>query len=207
MMLKFLVLYFCGLHVQCLGQISVSTTETVDEQIEVQDTGAPETEVVQDEDVILLLDDSTSKIEREEDEEGEVVFPGFESLTDFQWQNRLVLVFTPSEDFSSLQEQRRVIECNQRGYQDRSLRVIEVIGNQVKLDGVQIDSPPASEMRLRFGVSNDQFQTVLIGLDGGSKLVSKGVLSAEFLFDEIDVMPMRRQQISSQGFSVPGVDC
>eukprot|EP01024_Parvocaulis_polyphysoides_P059458 TRINITY_DN6429_c0_g1_i1.p2 TRINITY_DN6429_c0_g1~~TRINITY_DN6429_c0_g1_i1.p2 ORF type:complete len:132 (-),score=15.76 TRINITY_DN6429_c0_g1_i1:784-1122(-) len=109
MMLKFLVLYFCGLHVQCLGQISVSTTETVDEQIEVQDTGAPETEVVQDEDVILLLDDSTSKIEREEDEEGEVVFPGFESLTDFQWNSvellNVISVAIKIDHFGQLRQQ------------------------------------------------------------------------------------------------------
>eukprot|EP01026_Neomeris_dumetosa_P026009 TRINITY_DN21301_c0_g1_i1.p2 TRINITY_DN21301_c0_g1~~TRINITY_DN21301_c0_g1_i1.p2 ORF type:complete len:180 (+),score=19.41 TRINITY_DN21301_c0_g1_i1:242-781(+) len=152
----------------------------------------------------LVAGDSIPQIEETSQES---VYPGFDNLSEFRWSNRLVIVFAPSYDSELLQRQRKVIRCNQRGYQDRDLRVIEVIGNEVRLDGLLIDSPSAVELRIRFGVSNDEFQSRLIGRDGGSKVVTEGVLESDFLFDQIDVMPMRRQEIASQGFSVPSVDC
>eukprot|EP01025_Chloroclados_australasicus_P054610 TRINITY_DN647_c0_g2_i7.p3 TRINITY_DN647_c0_g2~~TRINITY_DN647_c0_g2_i7.p3 ORF type:complete len:217 (+),score=27.64 TRINITY_DN647_c0_g2_i7:94-651(+) len=135
------------------------------------------------------------------------IAPGFDDIGDFRWQNRLVIVFAPSEDSSLLKQQRANIDCNQQGYKDRTLRVIEVVDDEVFLDGQIVDSPPANDLRIQFGAFQQEFQAILIGLDGGVKLAMEGVLTSDLLFSEIDVMPMRRQEILNQGFAVPSIDC
>ena len=50
-------------------------------------------------------------------------------------------------------------------------------------------------MRARYSVEDNQFATVLIGKDGGEKLRRDGLMPTDTLFDTIDAMPMRRDEI------------
>lgn len=60
----------------------------------------------------------------------------------------------------------------------------------------------ASEIGAGFGVKSQQFRTILVGKDGGIKLNSDKPLDACALFNLIDTMPMRRQEMRAKGYSV-----
>ncbi|MCB1510262.1 MAG: DUF4174 domain-containing protein [Hyphomicrobiaceae bacterium] len=55
--------------------------------------------------------------------------------------------------------------------------------------------PGAAALRQPYGVNAGQFQAVLVGKDGGSKLRSAQPISARRLFGLIDAMRMRQQDM------------
>jgi hypothetical protein len=54
------------------------------------------------------------------------------------------------------------------------------------------------KLRETYRVENDTFATILIGKDGGEKLRSSKAISVSNIFDEIDAMPMRQDEMESR---------
>jgi hypothetical protein len=50
-------------------------------------------------------------------------------------------------------------------------------------------------LRKKFGVTADEFEVILIGKDGTVKLRSKAAVSTSALFQLIDAMPMRQEEM------------
>ncbi|UZK69909.1 DUF4174 domain-containing protein [Sphingomonas sp. S1-29] len=109
------------------------------------------------------------------------------SLDSLQWERRVLIVFAPSRDDSDLASQRRLLD--KRAMAERDLHVIEVVGDSVS--GVRDD---AGRLRQRYGVSEREFQAVLLGKDGGLKLRRADPIAMALLSDTIDAMPMRRAE-------------
>ena len=68
-----------------------------------------------------------------------------------------------------------------------------------KGSSVLADKPLSAEsaemLRRRFEIEKDSFVVILIGKDGGVKMVREDRLSLQEVFDRIDSMPMRRQEM------------
>ncbi|UUL83556.1 DUF4174 domain-containing protein [Sphingomonas qomolangmaensis] len=109
------------------------------------------------------------------------------SLYSLQWERRVLIVFAPSRDDPDLASQRRLLDKNAMA--ERDLHVIEVIGDSVS--GVR---DYAGRLRQRYGVSEREFQAVLLGKDGGLKLRRTDPIAMSLLSDTIDAMPMRRAE-------------
>jgi hypothetical protein len=73
---------------------------------------------------------------------------------------------------------------------ERDLILIKVTG-----DTVRGASDRAADLRRRFGVRAGAFRVVLIGKDGGVKIEAAAPLPARRLFETIDAMPMRRDEM------------
>ena len=99
-------------------------------------------------------------------------------LRHFQWKNRVLLLFAPSETDAVLKEQTALIEAHATGFQDRDLIVFVV--------------PAHAPWWERFHADAGRFTVVLIGKDGGEKLRQTSLLQPEKLFQVVDSMPMRR---------------
>ena len=115
----------------------------------------------------------------------------------YRWQRRLLLVFAPVPQDPRLAAQRIRVAEDSSGFRDRDLTVIEVVERSVLIDRAPVRRLDSFALRSLFEVDEDEFATVLIGKDGGEKLRHEGLMPTDLLFDTIDRMPMRRQEMKS----------
>jgi len=117
-------------------------------------------------------------------------------LDEYVWKNRLVLSFVPTSADTRARRQRDQRRYAPDEWSDRNLLLIEVgPGNRVTVDGrtrVELD---AGHLRRRFAVDTGAYAAILVGKDGGEKLRQAAAIRNGELFDVIDAMPMRRQEM------------
>jgi hypothetical protein len=119
-------------------------------------------------------------------------------LDRYEWHNRLLLVFSPSED----DERYRRTESNVRAeacrLDDRDLVVgwLPLTG-EARLGRDPISEDDRQSLRDRYRVQPGDFTVVLIGKDGTEKDRTRDVPDLDGLFGLIDSMPMRRQEMSA----------
>ena len=117
-------------------------------------------------------------------------------LTQFQWKNRLLLIFAPDVNDEFFQKLQGEIIAQKAGVEDRDLVVFEVLErgpsrmNKALLDQKKVDS-----IRRLFSVPQRSFRIILIGKDGGIKLKQDDQIDLETIFEFIDSMPMRKDEI------------
>ena len=116
-------------------------------------------------------------------------------LKSVQWKNRPLLVFAPSPGHPLLAKQRAEIRRVKSGLIERDMIVVEIIGNSLRTVVGRSPSGGAVAFRRHYGIGSDAFRIILVGKDGGRKLVSSNVVSSRKLFGLIDSMPMRRDEI------------
>ncbi|MEL6319959.1 MAG: DUF4174 domain-containing protein [Cyanobacteria bacterium J06626_14] len=120
-------------------------------------------------------------------------------LSNYLWENRLLLVFAPSETTPAYQQQMQIFADVQAGFVDRDLLLIELLtdGNS-RLDEEPIAQEDAAAVRSRYGIAPDAFVVMLIGKDGTQKRQDTEPVAAEVIFSAIDAMPMRQQEMRQQ---------
>ncbi|MEM8855113.1 MAG: DUF4174 domain-containing protein [Pseudomonadota bacterium] len=120
-------------------------------------------------------------------------------LSSVRWEYRPLLIFTPSEDDPRLSRQTTRLADDAYGMRDRRLAVYVVERRRVfTLFGAPAPQASAKLLRRRFGVADETFKVVLVGLDGGAKLTASEPVDAAQLFDRIDGMPMRRRELEQR---------
>lgn len=97
---------------------------------------------------------------------------------------RPLYIFAPTANDTQLAAQRVIIAARAGGFAERDVPITEVVG--------------ASALRSRFGVPVGTFKVVLVGKDGGVKLISPKPVSAAEIFALIDAMPMRRDEMRAR---------
>ena len=86
-------------------------------------------------------------------------------------QPRRLYAYAPTASDPALIRQRTLIDAAHAGMAERDLVLIEVIGKR------------------------PHFEAVLVGKDGGEKLRTDTPITPERLFETVDAMPMRRQEM------------
>lgn len=121
------------------------------------------------------------------------------SLNNYQGKNRLLLVFAPSEQDSAYQTQKQLILGHQSQFDERDLRLIEVFANgKSHVDNQAINAASAARLRDRFHVSKDEFCIILVGKDGYEKRRDRTPIELARIFNQVDQMPMRQQEMRKQ---------
>ena len=117
-------------------------------------------------------------------------------LTQFQWKNRLLFLFAPDRShpfFKHIQSQ--IIEQKSE-VEDRDLVIFSVLlQGPSQMNTTAIDSQKADSIRDRFAVPPNAFRLILIGKDGGIKLKRNDQVDLAEVFELIDSMPMRRNEM------------
>ena len=117
-------------------------------------------------------------------------------LREFLWNNRVLLVFAPHSSDTNFLQQSKMVKSNEAGFVDRDMVVIEIIANRVFAQKHPLKFRYlASSYRAKFGVSEREFRTFLLGKDGHIKYKSSLASDPCHLFRLIDSMPMRRKEI------------
>ena len=107
------------------------------------------------------------------------------SLASYQWKSRVLVVTAPTRQDDGLTAQRRIFEQNAAGMAERQIVLIEAVG----------DDERARAIRGQLGVGDKAFKVILVGKDGNAAVSSDRPLAAQDLFNRVDAMPMRRDEI------------
>lgn len=105
-----------------------------------------------------------------------------ETLDAYRWEARPVLIFADTADDPSLISASQAMVNAAEALMERDIVVM-------------IDPDPSAEGAIRQGLEIDGFTMVLVGKDGGVKMRSDGPIAVETLFETIDAMPMRKQEM------------
>lgn len=120
-------------------------------------------------------------------------------LSDYQWQNRILLVFAPSTDSSQYRQQMQVWQADEAGTGNRDLKLVQILGTgESQVDGRSLNSASVEKLRQQFGITPEEFAVILVGKDGTEKQRSQTPLDLAGLFRTIDAMPMRQQEMRSR---------
>ena len=83
--------------------------------------------------------------------------------------------------------------------QDRDMLVFQIINNAgvINLNG-STSKLTGDKFRKKYQVQSNDYRVILIGKDGGEKMRSHKVISVNEIFNEIDAMPMRQNEMASK---------
>jgi hypothetical protein len=116
-------------------------------------------------------------------------------LSDYQWKNRIILVFG-SSSLPEVENQLHEFRSDPMGIMERDLLIMHITENKVR-SIMDVNSIPllADHVRAQFGIQPGTYRCLLIGKDGGVKLDKSTLISNKYLFSVIDSMPMRRREM------------
>jgi Domain of unknown function (DUF4174) len=105
-------------------------------------------------------------------------------LSNLRWKERILVVVGPATQANAA-AQNRIFKDAAKGMSERDVTLIDASG----------PDPRSVAIRKSLSVDNDRFAVFLVGKDGNVALSSEKPLSADYLFQRIDAMPMRRDEI------------
>lgn len=118
-----------------------------------------------------------------------------QDLKDHQWEDRLVLVLADNKDKQNFQKQLAELQKDREALKERKLVIYQILPDKFTT-GLKAESwKNNSELYHKYKTNNQDFQVLLIGLDGSIKLEQSAVLSLKKLFSTIDSMPMRQSEM------------
>lgn len=116
-------------------------------------------------------------------------------LKSYQWKNRLLLVFADNENNPAYQKQMQLFQGQQADFSERDLLLVEILTEGTsRASGKAIDEADVTKVQSRFQSPQD-FRVILIGKDGTEKRTDSKPVEAKVIFNEIDAMPMRQQEM------------
>jgi Domain of unknown function (DUF4174) len=114
------------------------------------------------------------------------------------WKERVVIVFAPSDADPRLAEQRAALAADPGGMAERKVISYEVVGTrEVSKEGRPLGAEAAADFRERFNAPVEEFEVIVIGLDGLVKQRDVEVVDSGELFELIDSMPVRQAEMKS----------
>ena len=117
-------------------------------------------------------------------------------LDQFKWKNRLLFIFAPQEGDAFAQALQNEILTQPDEISERDLVVFNIFETGPSyMDTTRIDPQTAAAIRTRFAAPPGQFTCILVGKDGGIKLRQDALVKLEEVFNLIDAMPMRREEM------------
>ena len=104
-------------------------------------------------------------------------------LSSYRYRARVLVVVADDRADPRFERQRAWLAGSQVGRRERRLEVVTIVGDGAAVRRA-LGIPPGAG-----------FRVLLLGLDGGVKLVRRTPLSIAEVFAAIDAMPMRREEL------------
>jgi hypothetical protein len=124
-----------------------------------------------------------------------------QSLNQYQWKARPLLVFTPGPDDPLFVEQMQLLGAAKEELDERQITIILITPEgEHENTGLFTEQSKSEFFYDYFSVQPYQLETILVGLDGTEKYrVRNAVTPVSVWMDLVDSMPMRQRQIR-QGY-------
>jgi hypothetical protein len=117
-------------------------------------------------------------------------------LTQFKWKNRLLFLFAPDRSHPFYKHLDRQIIDQKSEVEDRDLLIFSILlQGPSQMNTTAIDREEADLIRDRFMIPPKEFSLILIGKDGGIKLKRNDQVDLIEVFELIDSMPMRKDEM------------
>lgn len=120
-----------------------------------------------------------------------------QNLKDYQWKNRILLLFDESRKSSALKSQLEKFSKVREEMVERDLILFIVAGKGIFAQNDHLQDMPLQDAYDTAHVSKKFKGIVLIGKDGGAKLKKDFEIDPQLVFDLIDGMPMRKAEMRS----------
>jgi hypothetical protein len=118
------------------------------------------------------------------------------SMAVYRWQKRPLLILAENESSPRLQQQLAAVEATWDRFEERDMVLIVVLAAGPSRAGERpLSEDDADRLREAYGITEDAFALRLVGKDGGVKRQADDVVPMEELYDLIDSMPMRQQEM------------
>ena len=120
-------------------------------------------------------------------------------LSDYRWKHRPLFIFAPSAaDATYLALDKRLVQSIPE-IEDRDMILFRIFEDSPsRVSDTPIPPGDAEALRRRFGIKPGRFTVVLVGKDGGVKWVAHRDADLQSIFNRIDSMPMRQQEMRDQ---------
>jgi len=124
-----------------------------------------------------------------------------QSLEDFRWKSRLIVVFTPTAEDPLFIEQYALLMDAVEPLRERQVQVILVTpGGDLENSGIFLQESESDYFYDYFSAKPYQLELALVGFDGNEKFRAKNsVTPVSVLTELIDSMPMRQRELR-QGY-------
>lgn len=124
-----------------------------------------------------------------------------QNLKKHKWDNRILIVKTSDVKAKQYQHQLKEFRNSDEDLMDRKIILYKVTGADFELidyENSELNNSGKISGQLSETVLNkkENFEVILVGLDGGLKLQQTELLTKEDLFGIIDAMPMRRDALN-----------
>ena len=117
-------------------------------------------------------------------------------LSAYQWKNRLLILFAPSESDLVYQSFKGQLQGQTQEVHDRDLLTFHVFETgEGRLAHLQLRKEQVLFLRKRFSIMPGQLIVILIGKDGEVKFRGELPVELSDIFSIIDAMPMRQREI------------
>ena len=130
-----------------------------------------------------------------------ISFPVFsQDLSDFRWKNRIVLIKAQDPESAEFLRQEAAFSRRSEALKERKILLVKISGSRYeRIDYTREGFTESGELGLVPILDNRYpFEVILLGLDGGEKYRSTGVVAPDKLFALIDAMPMRAREIRNK---------
>lgn len=119
-------------------------------------------------------------------------------LSGYKWKNRITIVYADTSQNADYVEFENKWSNRIEDVNDRDLILIELFGQgQATVDAEPLGEDNADDLIEAYKMGENSFQVILIGKDGGVKL-DKTETEPQEIFDLIDTMPMRQQEMKER---------
>ena len=126
---------------------------------------------------------------------------GSETLDQLKWEKRPLLLFAKSRSFAPLDKQVDLLRQYRPDLEDRDMVVLSTTGRQetnAAIGYFPIARGTARQLRRQFEPAERGLTVILVGKDGTEKGRWQQIVEPQDLFDIIDSMPMRQQEMRQQ---------
>ncbi|MEM8872809.1 MAG: DUF4174 domain-containing protein [Planctomycetota bacterium] len=121
------------------------------------------------------------------------------SLSEYRWAQRPLLIFAPDEGHDALRRMRGAVLASEEAFLDRDMVLVTAIGTRLgHASDRELTVDDIQSLRLEYDVPVDQLAALLIGKDGGVKRRETSFVSLTDIFEQIDGMPMRQDEMRKQ---------
>ena len=113
-----------------------------------------------------------------------------------QWKERVLIVTASSPTSVGYKRQEQLLTKGKKGIKERDLVVYRLYTDHWLAPGNQlIGKKDAKAIYNTYDIDPNTFSVLLIGKDGGVKMRKDDIISTREIFQLIDSMPMRRQEV------------
>jgi len=112
-----------------------------------------------------------------------------------KWNDRILIILADSPNNKTFKKQFDQLLQVQKGLKDRKLVIYLFTPDGQNCDLQLLNFVSNTQRYSDLKKFKNDFEILLVGLDGGIKLHQNTLLPAQQLFDRIDAMPMRAQEL------------